>query len=412
LGLGTNLGGNLLAGTAAAFLTTGAGLLLASAAPWVSTTIAGTCANYSTACSQIGTIIDKGEEALLAGQLAYYTWIGDQDNATQTAMQLQLEQMDGDVPGNSVANELGEQIDKLGPDALEIVEKYGDDAIPLLAKYGDDAVDIIGAYGDNGIALLLKFGDKTDEAIALVQEFGTPAVKVLDAVDLTSAKTLLNTLDDDALNYALKQGPDAMKALSYWPDDFLKKYGDELVLRVKDDVKALEAASKLVKLKNLNTREARELIDTIAYNSIQGDGNRLVLGKWVEGSLDEGFIGVARADGALFYGTNPGLDKIFSGSADLPQEDLFWAVNNRVLEVSVAHDFKFDYSLNGIDSVDVEREIKAIDDILSGSSRDDVAKAFDGKFPFRMREVEVLVKNGYMFEVDEVNQVIHWFKSK
>jgi hypothetical protein len=49
---------------------------------------------------------------------------------------------------------------------------------------------------------------------------------------------------------------------------------------------------------------------------------------------------------------------------------------------------------------------------LSGSSRDDVAKAFDGKFPFRMKEVEVLVKNGYTFEIDEVNQVIHWLKPK
>lgn len=410
LSLGNNLGNNLLAGTVAAVVTTGAGLLLASAAPGVATTIAGICTNYSTACSQVGTIIDKGEEALLAGQVAYYTWIGDQDKAAEAALQLQLEQLDGDIPGNSVANELGEQIDKLGPDALEIAEKYGDDAIPLLAKYGDDAVDIIGAYGDNGIALLLKYGDNADEAIDLVKQFGTPAVKVLDAVDLKSAKALLTLLDGKSLDYAIEQGPGAIKALSYWPDDFLVKYGDELVLRVKDDTKVLEAAAKLAKLKNLNTKEAQDLIDTIAYNSIQGGGSRLVLGTWVPGTLDEGFIGVARSEGALFYGTNPGLDKILSESTDLSQEDLFWAVNNRVLEISVEHDFKIDYSLKGLDLDSMQNEINAMNAIAFGKSREEVSAYFGGRFPFRMREVEVLIKNGYKFEVDITTNMVHWIK--
>ncbi len=411
LGLGANLGGNLLAGTAAAILTAGAGLLLASAAPWVSASIASTCANYPNACSQIGTIVDYGEEALLSGQVAYYTWVGDQDKAAEAMLQLQLEQLDGGVPGNSVATEVGEQLSKLGDDVPELIATYGDEIVPLLLQYGDDAVDIIGAYGDDGIALLLRFGDKTDDAIALVKEFGTPAAKVLDAVDLTSAKTLLTTLNASSLEYAIKQGPEAVKALSYWPDSYLIKYGDELILRAKDDARALEAASKLVKLKDLNTKEAQDLIDTIAYNSIQGGGNRLVLGKWVNnGTLDNGFIGVARADGALFYGTNPGLAKIFSGSTDLPQQDLFWAVNNRVLEISVAHDFKIDYSLDGIDRDSIRREITAIKAIASKKSQEDVAKIMGGSFPFRFKEVKVLVDQGYIFEIDKAANVIHWIK--
>ena len=133
----------------------------------------------------------------------------------------------------------------------ELIATYGDEIVPLLLQYGDDAVDIIGGYGDKGITLLLKFGDDTGEAINLVKQYGTPAVKVLDAVDLTSAKTLLTKLNDGALDYAISQGPDAVRALSYWPDDFLVKYGDELVLRAKDDARTLEAASKLCEVKRI-----------------------------------------------------------------------------------------------------------------------------------------------------------------
>ena len=92
------------------------------------------------------------------------------------------------------------------------------------------------------------------------------------------------------------------------------------------------------------------------------------------------------------------------------QEALFWAVNSRVLEVSVAHDFKIDYSLKGIDMDFINKEITAIDAIANGKSREEVADALDGKFPFRMREVEFLITHGYSYTVDSVTQTIHWIK--
>ena len=89
---------------------------------------------------------------------------------------------------------------------------------------GDDAVDIIAVYGDEGIALLQRFGDETGNAIALIREFGTPAVNLMKTLDPNAARKLLNNLDNDVIEYAMTQGPDAVAALSHWPDDFLKKY--------------------------------------------------------------------------------------------------------------------------------------------------------------------------------------------
>jgi hypothetical protein len=183
--------------------------------------------------------------------------------------------MDGGIPGNAIARELGEEIN-------EWATRYGDDVADLIRLYGDDAIEIIGAYGDEGIALLSIYGD---DAINIIHK--------------------IEKLSDDALEKALQQGPDAIKALSYWDEDNLIKYGDELVSRAVQDAKALKAASELAKMKNIDSPEARELIEIIAENSIVGEGDRLILGKWIEGSLDEGFIGKARSENALFYGTNP-----------------------------------------------------------------------------------------------------------
>ncbi|WKZ35533.1 MAG: hypothetical protein QY332_18135 [Anaerolineales bacterium] len=121
LDLGNNLIANLVVGTAATLITAGIGLLVTSLAPVISTTIASTCTHYATACSQIGTIIDVGEEALLSAQIAYYTWTGNQDGAAQAAIELQLEKMDGGAPGNTVTVELGEQIVKLGSDTAKLI---------------------------------------------------------------------------------------------------------------------------------------------------------------------------------------------------------------------------------------------------------------------------------------------------
>jgi hypothetical protein len=246
LGLGNNLTTNLVVGTAAAFVTTGAGLLLTSLAPVIGTSIANKCIEYVAACNQIGTIVDKGEEAVLSAQLAYYNWVGDQDKAALTTIEIQLELMDGGAPGNSVALEMGEQIAKLGPDAAEEIAKHGTGIIPLLLKYGDDAVDIIGAYEDEGIALLAMFGD---DAAKLIKEYGTPAVDLLmvhgdDAISVyQSGFPALDTLSDlipkdnyDDVLMAFKNDPSAITlkedliVYRYWSGDARREIGSWVTL--------------------------------------------------------------------------------------------------------------------------------------------------------------------------------------
>ena len=256
-------------------------------------------------------------------------------------------------------------------------------------------------------------------------------------MDVKAASKLLHTLDDDVIEYVIEQGSEAVDALSRWSKADLLKHGPELALRAKQDARVLEAASKLVDLlKNMDiqdakelvaiiknqgsigvldtdmVREAKELLDTIAYNSIQNSGDRIVLGKWVSGTFDDGFIGFARSKGALFYGTNPGLEEIFATARNINSEELFWSVNNRVLEIAKEQDLIIDYSLKGLPDIDeITKEISAIKLIESGVARQTVAsRIFDGKFPFRMREVDFLVANGYKATVEEATNIIHWIK--
>jgi hypothetical protein len=234
-----NLVDNLLTGTIPAAVISGGGILLAPYLPVLSTTATGLCVQY---CSQVGNVLDFGEEALLSAQLAYYNWTGNQDQAASTYIELQLEKTDGGAPGNSIALEAGEQIVKLGPDAMELVGKYGADAIPLLIKYGDDAVDIIGAYGDEGLSLLLMHGE---DAAVLIKEYGTPAVDLMlthseDIIDVYQsghlAKTGLSEIIpasyyDDVIT-AFEGPPSAMTldeditVYRYWSGDDTKEIGN------------------------------------------------------------------------------------------------------------------------------------------------------------------------------------------
>ena len=276
----TNIWNNVKAASITAAVVSGVGLfvaggLLTQAAIATGNAIAGTCVANPTVCASAGTIlnaVDTLEQASLQVQLMVETATGN-PHAGETALELQLELMDGGVPGNVVAKEFGEQIAKLGGDVPELIATYGDEIVPLLLQYGDEAVNIIGAYGDEGIALLLKSGDDTGQVINLVKQFGTPAVKVLDAVDPASADKLLKTLDDDALDYAIQQGPDAVAALSRWSNSELMEFGPELALRAKKDAKVLKSIQSLVTVGAIDpkhlTTEQKDLINIIAENSMQ-----------------------------------------------------------------------------------------------------------------------------------------------
>ncbi|MCC7118992.1 MAG: hypothetical protein IT310_10745, partial [Anaerolineales bacterium] len=54
-----------------------------------------------------------GEQAIIATQMAYYGLINDQENLELATIEWQMELTDGGAPGNTMINEMGEQIGKL-----------------------------------------------------------------------------------------------------------------------------------------------------------------------------------------------------------------------------------------------------------------------------------------------------------
>ncbi len=414
----------LLAGNAAAFTT-----LIGSATLFLAPKVIGGVGSAATAfcgtkpeiCSRAEAVlgyVDVGEQLWLMGKLVYQTAKGDQDGAFETVVDAQMEQADAGLGGNTIAKEVDDVLDDVvSPfithmdDVWELVNDYGDDILPLLFRYGDDAIYIISVYEDEGISMLWQYKSTAasllskygDDALDLLQTYGDDAVKWV--------KTLENLVDEDVFEYVIEQGPDAVKAFSHWPEHLLREHGEELALRASSDAVALEAAEKLAKLGELNSPEARELIETIAYYSVQGNGNRLVLGKWIEGSLDEGFMGVARADGSLFYGTNPGLSEIFKGINKPGGPDPFWEVNEQVLQIAVDFGWDVDYSLSGIDPENTDDEIEAIYALVSGATEDEVKELLpDKKFPFRFKELQFLIEHGYKLEFDDAAKIFHWLK--
>jgi hypothetical protein len=134
-----------LAGAAAAVVTGGAFLLQGAM-----TGAGAFCATHQSLCTHgepILNAIDKAEELSLSAKLAYQTWRGDEEGAAQTALDIQMEQFDGGMPGNSVAKEIKEDvadvIENHADETAEILEAYGDDGLRLIELYKDDVYDFV-----------------------------------------------------------------------------------------------------------------------------------------------------------------------------------------------------------------------------------------------------------------------------
>jgi len=347
----------LVAGIAAAAVT-GIGFLLQG----VALSAASYCAVNPNACSRVEPILkglDLAEETWLNTKLAYQTWTGS-PGAADTALELQMERLDGGMPGNSVAKELGGE-------TLEAVAKYGDEALSLVTLYGDDAGQIIMTYGDDGIAVLMKYGD---DAIDLINDYGSSAIKVMEAVDLEDAKELLKILDADVLDYVIQQGPDAVAALSRWSADDLSEYGAELALRAKKDAEVLADVKKLIDLGSIDpkhlTQEQQALINAIAANSTQyADEGQVVLGKWVD--IGSGFVEVAQDTGSVHYNPHPDMWNLLEGLGKENRNDVAWLINQQVIQTGIDKGLPFEYTLNGLPPDKIELEQYAIDKIWEGA---------------------------------------------
>jgi hypothetical protein len=143
--LGTNIIKNVLVGATAAATTAfilGGGLQLALIK--IGNGVAAACMSNPTVCGRVEwavNALDKLEEGGLIVQGAIQTWTGDSVGAAETAIELQSEYMDGGMPGNTVAREIGEEL-------TEIIARNSDETAQLTAKYGDDAYKLIAAYKD------------------------------------------------------------------------------------------------------------------------------------------------------------------------------------------------------------------------------------------------------------------------
>jgi hypothetical protein len=348
--------------------------------------------------------VDMSEEFGLQVKMAYQKWKGD-DGYLDTLMQWEMEQMDGDMPGNTIYKEAKEELIDLGEDGAYIAEKYGKDAIPLLLKYRHDAVDIIGAYGDEGIALLQNYGD---DAVRLIGKYGTPAVKTLAVVEPKAAETLLKTLDKDVLEYASQQGDDAVAALALWGEKDLQEHGVELALRAKKDAQALADVKKLAALgpidpKNL-TAEQKALIDAIAKNSTQYDANgQIALGKWTD--FGSGFIENARNTGSKYYGPHPEIWNTLESLGKENQNEAAWLINQQVIKNGISDGLPFEFSLSGIPADLIDNEKDAIETLFtSNPTNEEIMDILKSDYlPVRIKELQELQRAHYQLTFDKVH---------
>ncbi|MGB8980358.1 MAG: Ig-like domain repeat protein [Anaerolineales bacterium] len=402
----TNLLSNILVGSITAEVVTGIGLtvlggLATQAVVATGNAVASACAANPTICANIQpliNLIDPVEEAFLGLQLAVQTFLGNEAGAAETALEIQMEHMDGGMPGNVVAKELGGE-------AIEKIVKYGDEAVTLVTLHGYDAAQIILTYGNDGIDLLLKYGD---DAIELIQQRGQLAIDVLKLVGLEDAEILLAKLDDDTLNYVLQLGddaPEALAALACWKATELANYGPELALRASRDVEALAAVKKLISLgpidpKNL-TDEQKALIDSIAELSTQyGDEGQVVLGKWID--YANGFVQYAQQTGSVHYNPHPDLWDLLGGLGGQNQGDVAWLINQRVLQTGIDKGLPFEYTLNGVSADLIDNEKAAVRAIFSGKTEAEIQQLLKLDYlPVRMQELLELKKAGYEISFDD-----------
>ena len=391
----SNLIKNMAVAETVALVVTGGWFLLHAAIAGVGSF----CAVQQNACARVEPVfnaIDLGEELSLNAKLTYQTWRGDQDGASQTALEIQMEHLDGGMPGNSIAKELGIE-------TVEKVAQYGDEAVDLFRLYGIDAAEIIFKYGDDGIDLLQKHGL---DAIRLIGRYEDNAIKVLKVVDPKAAENLLDNLDEDVLDYALQEGSDALDALARWSPEDLSLHGIDLALRSKKDAKALASVQKLIASRPIDpqhlTEEQKILIDAIAeYSTQYADEGQVVLGKWVD--YGHGFAETARDTGSVHYNPHPDIWNMFDELGKTDRSEVSWLINQQVIQTGIDKGLPFEYTLNGIPIDKIDTEVAVVEAIFSGATEKELIGLLRvDELPVRIKEIQELQKAGYEYLFDEL----------
>jgi VIT1/CCC1 family predicted Fe2+/Mn2+ transporter len=348
--LGTNVLRNAGLSAGAAFLTSGAGMAvrtgLAMRATYaVGGAIQGLCLRYPTACARAEVVLNA------------------MDTAETIGLQVQL----------GVQTALRDP--RAGETAIELQFELMDGGVPgntFAREAGEEIPEIVARFGDEGAERLA-------------------------------------TLDASLVATAHAQGEGAVPALLGWSADDLAQFGAELAERSGRDAQALRALDRLLELDDLSSPEALELIDEIGMSSVQGSGDRFVIGRWV--SHGEGYVNDARLDGGVFFETNPEIyqrlvDRF--GRGDPRVQQILWEANQASIRQAIADGLPFDYSLARMDPERYARERNAV--LLYAGGQVDRALSLlgTGTVPTSLREVELLLQAGYRPLFDDVAQVIHW----
>ena len=253
-----------------------------------------------------------------------------------------------------------------------------------------------------------KVVNKTSQEIKLVAKHGPKATKLVDVVGTKPAKKLLDTLDDDVIDYVIEQGPEAIDALSKWSGKELREHGPELALRATKDADVLRDVKKLVSAGPIDpahlTNEQKDLIRAIAKNSTQyADNGQTVLGKWVD--YGNGFSDYARRTGSAHYNPHPDMWNLLGELGEQNRDNVAWLVNEQVLQTGISKSLPFEYSLNGISKQARINEITAIQKLFSGATDIQIMKALGTDYvPVRFKELQMMREAGYEFLFDKANK--------
>jgi hypothetical protein len=138
--------------------------------------------------------------------------------------------------------------------------------------------------------------------------------------------------------------------------------------------------------------EVQDLMEEVAEISLQGRGDRLVLGIWRD-SREIGYVGTARLEGGMFFDTSDEVWELLKKSGVDP-----WKVNDAFVRQYVVDGGQFEYSLR--DLADRETEIAALRALLAGNEEEALKLIGKDSLPYRLREAKVLLGEGYFFKVD------------
>jgi len=146
----------------------------------------------------------------------------------------------------------------------------------------------------------------------------------------------------------------------------------------------------------------------MAENSVQGSGDRFVLGTWDnQNGIAGGYIAEWRANGGMVYNSHPDVYAELKAAFPNDYEDILREINQAAIQKYIDDGLAFDYSLLGLEPSDVEDEIAAIGNVEMGDL--DAAKKLLGDRA-RLMEVQMLVDAGYTSTIDQANNIIHWMK--